>query len=217
MHSPCLLWRATQWTTQISAICEDICLKLASSTSFTSTESAIMVSERPPCCCTKPYLLMVVLLGRSLDLEYISEYPKLKLCDWGLATPTSKRGHDTRNPQKFCGMDTRIWEPPEQRYGGEYFRKWRSRVAVRKGQRITSEHTTWQMTGVIFCIITVSRPQFEITGLDALTWNSWILITRSWMISSSTWTIKKAWRRTTTITWLTSTSKTTHKIERSGL
>jgi serine/threonine protein kinase len=131
-----------------------------------------MVSEPCPVDRTKTCLLTVVLLGRSLELEYISEYPTVKLCDWGLATPTDKRGQDPRNPKRFYGMGTRIWEPPEQKYHGEYFRKWHSRIAVRKGQRITSEHTTWQMAAVVFCMITVSRPQFGITKGHALTSNS---------------------------------------------
>ena len=93
-----------------------------------------------------------MLLAAPFKHRHLSNYPVVKVCDWGLAQLTSER--DPQNSTRFAGNGTAIWDPPEQKFKGDLCRHWRRNpFGYGDYPPYLVQHSMWQMAAIIFCMM----------------------------------------------------------------
>lgn len=95
------------------------------------------------------------MLGEPFQNRYLSRYPTVKVCDWGLSNLTSE--NDERNSSYFEGCGTRMWVPPEQAYQNGFGASWRKSPHRGHNRPYLIGHTMWQMAAVIIGMMVLDK------------------------------------------------------------
>ena len=101
------------------------------------------------------------MLGEPFQNKYLSRYPTVKICDWGLSHLSSE--YDERNSSYFKRCGTRRWEPPEQAYQNGFGASWGQTPHGGHNRPYLIGHTMWQMAAVVIGMMILNKDNEKVT------------------------------------------------------